>query len=449
MKRKRLNRDQWGFSHFPYDQIRLDNDDFHGTVCIIRITGGEYCYWEMPKAGRIAVCGEGMTWMELVPDGQDRVITVKYFRDGQHDPARKNYPASIHPQYQPSIWYVDVTEGVTADADGVLVYTDKYLDVIFSPEGDIKVDDRDELDEALASGDITEKQYQAALQECSAILKDLTEDIPATEAWCARIRAEVEKQLLEETKKGIRREENEFPKRFASFVEKDYGILYYMDDNHDSYDGNHAVIDPEKITDLGAVLDDIASFYRAKGIRCSIYHPFVKNYFRDRIDILQAHGYSYTEEKDHRVMILQAENSIPERHQLEIQALTEWDQRVATDILIPSGEPWEVDVTRERVSREGTILFVGYIDNRAVVYSDIHRSEYGNVRFDYIVTAKKHRGKRYASELLYYMAEYCKKRGFANCWQWAGPSEHICYKAGFREVFTMEAGWATGPEPAD
>lgn len=38
---------------------------------------------------------------------------------------------------------------------------------------------------------------------------------------------------------------------------------------------------------------------------------------------------------------------------------------------------------------------------------------------------------------------------FPICWQWAGPSEHICYQAGFRENFTMEAGFATGPEIKD
>ena len=52
---------------------------------------------------------------------------------------------------------------------------------------------------------------------------------------------------------GIKQEENEFPKRFASYEEKEYGILFYMADNKDSYDGNHACIYPEKIKDLGAV----------------------------------------------------------------------------------------------------------------------------------------------------------------------------------------------------
>lgn len=69
---------------------------------------------------------------------------------------------------------------------------------------------------------------------------------------------------------SIKREEIDFPKRFASYVEKDYGILFYMEDNKDSYDGNHACIYPDKITDLGAVLDDIAEFYAALGIRASI-----------------------------------------------------------------------------------------------------------------------------------------------------------------------------------
>ncbi len=245
---------------------------------------------------------------------------------------------------------------------------------------------------------------------------------------------------------NIKREENEFPKRFASYVEKDYGILFYMEDNKDSYDGNHACIYPEKITDLGAVLDDIAEFYRKLGIRASIYHPYVKDYYKDNEEILKSHGYTYTPEEDHRVMLLTAENQIKEPKRLDIHVLNAWDERVATDILIPSGEPWEVEVTRKRAEAEGAYLFVGYLNGKAVVYTDIHKSDYDNTRFDYIVTNKEYRGQGYASELLSFVVEYCKEHAFPICWQWAGPSEHICYQAGFRESFTMEAGYATGPE---
>lgn len=245
---------------------------------------------------------------------------------------------------------------------------------------------------------------------------------------------------------GIKQEEIYFPKRFASYIEKDCGILFYMDDNKDSYDGNHAYIYPERITDLGAVLDDIADFYANKEIPFSIYHPHVKGYFKENEAILDAHGYTYTPQPNHRVMLLTDGNQIVNQNRLDIHVLNEWDERVAEHILIPGGEPWEIEVTKKRVAQDGAYLFVGYLNGRAVVYTDIHKSEHGNTRFDYIVTAKEHRGKGYASELLSFVVEYCKTNNFPMCWQWAGPSEHICYKAGFREAFTIEAGYATGPK---
>lgn len=242
---------------------------------------------------------------------------------------------------------------------------------------------------------------------------------------------------------GIKQEEIDFPKLFASFEEKPYGILYYMEDNKESYDGNHACLYPEKITDLGAVLEEITAFYAACGIhRPSIYHPYEKGYFEKHKEILKAHGYTHVSKPDHRVMLLTAENVIKPANRLEITVSTAWDERVATDILIPSGEPWEIEVTKKRLQQDGTYLFVGAVDGKAVVYTDIHISRHGNTRYDYIVTAKEHRGKGYAGELLSFVVEYCKAHNFPMCWQWAGPSEHICYRAGFREAFTMEAGYA-------
>ncbi|MBR4145937.1 MAG: DUF402 domain-containing protein [Lachnospiraceae bacterium] len=206
MKRKRLNRDGWGFMFYPYYQIRVDDDFFHGMVCLIRFTDGEANYWQTPKAGRIQVTGAGMTWMQLVPDGCGHVITVKYFPDGTHDSERKNYPVTSNPKYQPSIWYVDIIDGIRYDEDGVAVFIDKYLDVIFTPEGDVKVDDRDELDGALASGDINKEQYEAALAEADLVLDKLTSDIPKTEEWCAKIRQIVEDRIVNGEPELISRE---------------------------------------------------------------------------------------------------------------------------------------------------------------------------------------------------------------------------------------------------
>lgn len=195
MKHKRLNRDGWGFQYYPYYQIRIDDELFHGLVCLIRLTDGEANYWETPKAGKIQVTGAGMTWMELIPDNTNRVITVKYFPDGMHDEKRIHYPVPANKKYQPSIWYVDVAEGIEYDEYGIAVYIDKYLDVIFTPEGDIKIDDRDELDAAYKEGQISKEQYDAALIEGEKIQKELCADIFRTDQWCADIRQIVEDRI--------------------------------------------------------------------------------------------------------------------------------------------------------------------------------------------------------------------------------------------------------------
>lgn len=174
MKRKRLDRDAWWEFNkytFPsYYQIRVDIEEFHGLVCFIQLIDGQTQYWDLPIAGKTAIIGEGMSWLQLIPDGKKQVITAMYL-----------------PNRSVSIWYVDVIEDIEYDKDGVAVFIDKYLDVIFTPQGDVKVDDRDELDEAYQSGDISKEQYDAALEECDLILAELCCDIRETEAFCNRI----------------------------------------------------------------------------------------------------------------------------------------------------------------------------------------------------------------------------------------------------------------------
>ena len=177
----------------------LSNEDrsgfFSRLACLIRLTDGEKNFWATPKAGRIQVTGEGMTWLQLVPDNQNRVITVMYFPDDSHDEERLSYPAAFYTKYRPSIWYVDVIEGIEYDEYGIAVFIDKYLDVIFTPEGDVKIDDRDELDAAYDKGELSEEQYKEALEECDRIMKELCSDIPAVHKWCSEIREIAESKI--------------------------------------------------------------------------------------------------------------------------------------------------------------------------------------------------------------------------------------------------------------
>ena len=179
MKRKRFDRDIWSFGDFPYYQMRVDTDEFHGLVCLIKlmngniaVEGGRYQYWDRPIAGKVAVCGKGMTWMQLIPNDSKHTLTVKYLPDDTM-----------------SICYIDIIENIEYDPDGVAVFIDKYLDVDFTPQGDVSICDRDELDEAFESGELSDEQYNAALNECDMVIGEYCSDIAKTTAIFDKILA--------------------------------------------------------------------------------------------------------------------------------------------------------------------------------------------------------------------------------------------------------------------
>ncbi|MBR6667872.1 MAG: DUF402 domain-containing protein [Clostridia bacterium] len=172
MKRKRLTREGWGFQHFPYYQMRIESKDFRGLVGLIRLTDGHDCFWHMPRMGKVAVCGAGMTWLQIIPDGAHHVLTAK-----------------INPQGRVNVWYADVIDRIEYDDDGVAAFLDLYLDVIFSPRGDLKVDDVDELDAALAAGDVTPEQHALAVAEGEHIRRLYCRNPCASHRMCRRLLA--------------------------------------------------------------------------------------------------------------------------------------------------------------------------------------------------------------------------------------------------------------------
>lgn len=173
MKIKRLDRDLWGFSGFPYYQMRIDCEDFHGMAGVIKLLSGETCFWEMKKSGRIPVCAGGMTWLELIPDGKNRLITAALL------PENRVLDDITYPQ-RISVCYVDVIAGYDYDSDGVIAYKDEYLDVVFNMQGDVNVDDRDELDDAYNCGELSREEYLSAISEGESIVRDYTKDLECT-----------------------------------------------------------------------------------------------------------------------------------------------------------------------------------------------------------------------------------------------------------------------------
>ena len=198
MTKKRLDRDsKWGFQRFPYYHMRVDIEEFHGLVSVIELVDGDYFFWEMPKAGKTPVCGKGMLWLQLIPDNQHRAITAKFL-------PKSRSVQGVEFKKSISIWYVDVIDSWGYDEDQVAYFIDQYLDVIFDMEGDIVIDDRDELDAAYESGELSKEQHQAAIAEGDAIVSDLCSNIEKTQQWC--------ESILEFAMKRIKENDNIFKK---------------------------------------------------------------------------------------------------------------------------------------------------------------------------------------------------------------------------------------------
>ena len=79
-------------------------------------------------------------------------------------------------EYNVKVSYIDMIDNQGIDEDGVPFFYDCYLDLVVYPDGYVKVDDRDELDEALENADINKEQYNRALDTADKLVKELLDD---------------------------------------------------------------------------------------------------------------------------------------------------------------------------------------------------------------------------------------------------------------------------------
>lgn len=183
IKQKRLDRNTWhGIHKKRYRETTLSFPGFSGTAALLQIDVGDPGHWVIDGC-HVPVTHTGMVWLELIPGNEHIAITAML------------HPLNDVPAHQWGYevveWYVDLIDGTHRDPDGVTVFHDLFLDLIFSdgyaPVGlpaYFKVDDRDELDTALEEGTITQEQYEMVLTAADAATKKYAKDIPELRRIC-------------------------------------------------------------------------------------------------------------------------------------------------------------------------------------------------------------------------------------------------------------------------
>lgn len=241
----------------------------------------------------------------------------------------------------------------------------------------------------------------------------------------------------------IYREEDLFPREFSSFVKREYGLLFYNENNKDSYDSNHAIIFKERITDLHEVLEDITAFYRKKAITPIVYQSITDDgYFESNREVFAAHGYEVFG-YENRYMVFLDDCKITPNALVEVRKVETWEDTFRTEIFEAAGEPWETDVARLVLEKDNTLFFVAYINGRPVGMTRAHTKD-GVCRIDYLLIATKHRKKGVGRAIIHTFAAYCKENKIENCFLWPDgeSAERIYEEAGFRVVEVKTAGRA-------
>jgi len=241
----------------------------------------------------------------------------------------------------------------------------------------------------------------------------------------------------------IFREEDLFPREFVKYEARDYGMLFYDENNKDSYDSNHAVIYKEKIEDLDAALGDVAAFYEGKGLGSIVYQATGdEGYFAANEDVFAKHGFKTWEEELH-IMVPAEENKLVPNPEITVKRVNEWEDDFATEIFEKAEEPWEIGVAKRMIKNPNTVFLVAYFQGCPVGMTYVHVRS-GVCRFDYILVSKEHRRLGVGKTLMNSLMEHCKKEGIENCYLWPADTsaQRIYEEAGFQTVAVVKAGRA-------
>lgn len=104
----------------------------------------------------VVVCDNGYKWLTILPKNEFYCITVM-----------------MDEHYSIKVCYIDIIDEQGIDEDGVPYFYDIYLDLVVYPDGKVIVDDMDELDQALRERDITQEQYNKALENAQKLQSGL------------------------------------------------------------------------------------------------------------------------------------------------------------------------------------------------------------------------------------------------------------------------------------
>ena len=195
-----------------------------------------------------------------------------------------------------------------------------------------------------------------------------------------------------------------YPQRFASMMQKDYGLLFWNEGNKASRESNHAVI-----TDLFGIessLRNIEAFYKAKGIHPCIFSSLQNNELERVSTPLSQHGFKM-EIKEHLYFLHDHESSVKPAEGLIIERINELDIDIMETIALEYGGDWTIRVVERHLLHPSYHLLGGYHDGELAALASVSIFA-GYSRISDVFTREKFRGKGYAATMIHNLVLYHK-----------------------------------------
>lgn len=147
-KIRHIHRDEWLTLHDKtYARERIVFRGVETEAQLMHIGRVDESFSVPGKSGRVVIADDGYGWLQLAPKDGYWWMTAMYTPEGK-----------------PVQYYFDITGGnrLTDSADAW--FEDMYLDYVLHTDGTLVELDRDELEAALAAGEIAQEAYEAVLR---------------------------------------------------------------------------------------------------------------------------------------------------------------------------------------------------------------------------------------------------------------------------------------------
>lgn len=153
IKRKFGDRADWRrVKERKYKQSYIQTAEYRGYVSLLTIEKAASPLWTSGGIQEVCVLDNGYSWLQHFPEDQHHSVTTVFDRNGQIVQ-----------------WYVDICLKNGLE-NNIPFLDDLFLDVILFPSGLVIEKDKDEIEEALDRGIISEDMYELAYKEFNLIL---------------------------------------------------------------------------------------------------------------------------------------------------------------------------------------------------------------------------------------------------------------------------------------